>query len=138
MREVTPSVGQARIIERAAEVTASDSRIQAAWLGGSFAAGTADEFSDIDLHCAISADSAGWFRGHWADLARQITPVVLTAPIPGVIGGLVITPEWAHLDIVLHPVDPAAGLDPWRRGPVRPLFDRVGPRTARSCGAMSA
>jgi hypothetical protein len=121
-----PAGGQARLIGRAAEVAASDDRVQAAWLSGSFAAGTADEFSDIDLHCAITAESAGWFREHWADFARRISPVVLAGPIPGVIGGYAITPEWLHLDIVLHPLDAPAGFDPRRHGPVRPLFDRIG------------
>jgi hypothetical protein len=121
------TAGQDRLIERAADVTASDDRIRAAWLAGSFAAGTADEFSDIDLHCAISADSADWFREHWADLARRITPVVLAGPIPGVLGGYVITPDWMHLDIVLHPVDTPAHFDSRSRGrPILPLFDRAG------------
>ena len=133
---------QDRLIERAADVTASDERIRAAWLAGSFAAGTADEFSDIDLHCAISADSADWFREHWADLARQITPVVLAGPIPGVLGGYVITPDWMHLDIVLHPVDTPAGFDSRSRGrPIRPLFDRAGllpPETTTPADTSSA
>lgn len=118
-----PTSAQAELIERATEVVSSDDRIQAAWLAGSFAAGTADEFSDIDLHCAISDESADWFRAHWTDLARQISPVVLASPIPGLIGGYCITPQWLHFDIVLHQ---AGGLDPKRTGPVRPLFDRAG------------
>ncbi|HTU04221.1 MAG TPA: hypothetical protein VMG13_01600, partial [Trebonia sp.] len=118
---------QDRLIERVADVTAADGRIRAAWLAGSFAAGTADEFSDIDLHCAISADSVDWFREHWADFARRITPVVLAGPIPGVLGGYVITPDWMHLDIVLHPVDTPADFDSRSRGrPIQPLFDRAG------------
>jgi hypothetical protein len=116
---------QARLIERCIEVVSSDERIEAAWLAGSFAVGTADEFSDIDLHCAISDESADWFREHWSDLARKISPVVLATPLSasGVIGGYAITPEWQHFDIVMYPM---ARFDPYRVGPMRPLFDRAG------------
>jgi hypothetical protein len=123
--EFAPTSEQARLIKRCTEVVSSDERIQAAWLAGSFAAGTADEFSDIDLHCAISDESADWFREHWSDLARQISPVVLAAPLSasGVIGGYVITPEWQHFDIVMYPM---AHFAPDQVGPMRPLFDRGG------------
>jgi hypothetical protein len=116
---------QARLIKRCTEVVSSDERIRAAWLAGSFAAGTADEFSDIDLHCAISDESVGWFREHWSDLARRISPVVLASPLSaaGVIGGYVITPEWQHFDIVMYPM---AHFDSSRTGPMRPLLDRGG------------
>src|ERR1700735_5174702 len=99
-----PTSTQAKLIERATEVASSDERIQAAWLVGSFAAGTAASFSDIDLHCAITDESADWFREHWTEVARQISPLVLATPLPGLIGGYAITPEWMHFDIVMHPV----------------------------------
>ncbi len=118
-----PTSAQARLIERATEVARSDERILAAWLAGSFATGTADAFSDIDLHCVISDDSAAWFRDHWADLARQISPLVLASPLPGLIGGYAITPEWLHIDVVMHP---AGQFDPLRARALRPLFDRTG------------
>jgi len=122
-RAFAPTSEQAGLIERATEVVSSDERIQAAGLTGSFAAGTADEFSDIDLHCVISDDSAGWFREHWTDLARRISPYVLASPIPGLIGGYVVTPEWLHVDIVMQPL---AAFDPGQASPMRPLFDRNG------------
>jgi hypothetical protein len=118
-----PTSAQAWLIERATEVAQSDERILAAWLAGSFATGTADAYSDIDLHCAISDDSAPWFRDHWADLARQISPVVLASPLPGLIGGYAITPGWLHFDIVMHQ---AGHFDSARAGALRPLFDRTG------------
>jgi hypothetical protein len=66
---------------------------------------------DIDLHRAVTDESTGWFTGHWSDIARKTTPLVLAGPIPGVLGGFAITPEWLHLDLVFHPrsqCDPAA------------------------------
>jgi hypothetical protein len=120
----TPPTGaQREMIEKACAVAAADDRIVAAWLDGSFAAGTADAFSDIDLHCAITDESADWFAGHWSDLARQVTPLVLAAPIPGVLGGYVITPEWLHLDLVFHR---RSQCDPSALTSVKPLFDRTG------------
>jgi hypothetical protein len=68
------TAAQQDLIARAHAVAAADSRIVAAWLGGSFAAGTADAYSDIDLNCAITDESADWFTAHWDELARQITP----------------------------------------------------------------
>jgi predicted nucleotidyltransferase len=45
------------LIERASSVFKADGRIEAAWLEGSFAAGTADEWSDIDLNVAVADES---------------------------------------------------------------------------------
>jgi hypothetical protein len=118
-----PTDAQLAIISRARAAAAADDRIVAAWLDGSFAAGTADAFSDIDLHCAVTDESAGWFSGHWSDLAKRITPLVLAGPIPGVLGGFVITPQWLHLDLVFHP---RSQCDPAALTSVRPLFDRTG------------
>ncbi len=118
-----PTAEQRELTEAARAVIAADERVVAAWLGGSFAAGTADAYSDIDLHCAVADESAGWFAEHWSDVAAQITPLVRAGPIPGVAGGFVITPDWLHLDLVFHPrsqVSPAALTR------ARPLFDRTG------------
>jgi hypothetical protein len=130
------------MISSARAATEADGRIVAAWLEGSFAAGTADAFSDIDLHCAVTDDSADWFAAHWAGIARQIAPVVLAGPIPGVRGGYVITPEWLHLDLVFHL---RSQCEPSRLTAVSPLFDRtgallpVGPAaTAPSVGSSAA
>ena len=96
----------------------------AAWLVSSFANGLADVYSDVDLHCLISDASAEWFREHWADVAVAMAgPVVLTQPIPGVIGGLAITPDWVHLDLVLHP---RSEVDLSTAEGLKPLYDSTG------------
>jgi hypothetical protein len=41
---------QQELIARAGEIVRADERILAAWLAGSFAAGTADEYSDVNLY----------------------------------------------------------------------------------------
>lgn len=80
---------------------AKDHAVRAAWVGGSLARGTADDWSDIDLHLLVTDPDefgrgiAGWF-------ARTM-PTVLADPIPGVPGGfLFVTPDWIHVDVIVH------------------------------------
>jgi hypothetical protein len=107
---VTPE--QQTIITRAASLASSDDRIEAAWLAGSFGTGRADDHSDIDLHLLVPPSFS------WRDFADALAPHVLLMPIPGVDGGVLITPEWTHVDIVCHPSLPTP-----LRG-CRPLVDR--------------
>jgi hypothetical protein len=109
---VTPE--QHSIITRATELAEADTRIKAAWLAGSFGTGRDDDYSDVDLHLLVPPDFS------WQDFARLLAPSVLLAPIPGVSGGLLITPEWTHVDIVCHLSLPSP-----LRG-CRPLVDRAG------------
>lgn len=113
---------QRSVIDRAPGVLAADDRILAAWLVGSFATGRADAYSDIDLHCLITDDSVEWFRHHWAQTAAELAgPLVLAQEIPGTIGGYAITPDWLHLDLILHH---RSTLDPNTISGLRPLYDR--------------
>jgi predicted nucleotidyltransferase len=76
-----------------------DPAVLAAWVGGSLARDTADDWSDIDLHLLVARPDefavADWF-------ARTL-PAVLADPIPGVPDGYVfVTPEWIHVDVIVH------------------------------------
>lgn len=51
--ETLPSLPQSRTVRDLAPRLWQDERIVAIWLGGSFAAGTADQYSDIDLRIAL-------------------------------------------------------------------------------------
>jgi hypothetical protein len=89
---------QRALIERARTVVAGDDRILAAWLAGSYATGQADAYSDVDLHCMITEDSATWFAEHWPETAAGIAgPLVLASGLPGLIGGYALTADWLHL-----------------------------------------
>lgn len=115
---------QRDLIERARRVAADEDRILAAWLVGSFATGQADAYSDVDLHCLINDESADWFREHWADTAVAIAgPLVLARSIPGTIGGFCLTPDWLHLDLIMHP---RSELDPHTVAGLDPLYDSSG------------
>lgn len=95
--------------------------ILAAWLGGSLARGTADDWSDIDLHVIVA--STDEFGARVVDWFGEMMPPVLADPIPGVQGGyLFVTPEWVHVDVIVH------GRDGFTQDayPARVLLDPLG------------
>jgi predicted nucleotidyltransferase len=101
-----------------------DDRILGVYLIGSYGSGEADRFSDVDVHCVVTDDSLGWFEQNWADVLRTLAgPTVLADRIPGLVGGLGITPDWLHVDLVIHPL---ASFDRCQYDGVRVLFDRDG------------
>lgn len=113
----------AALIERAGRTAFGEERILAACLLGSFATGRADAFSDVDFHCVVEDDDAEWFRENWRPLAERMTDAVHTGVIPNMIGGLAITPQWQHLDLVFHPRSHFRQED---HPALWPLFDRTG------------
>jgi predicted nucleotidyltransferase len=112
---------QRELIERAASVAAADLRIVAAFLGGSFADGTADDYADIDLHIVVEDVAYDDFREGWVDFANAIAPMVHTKSLGVVVGGYAITADWLHLDVVVHE---RSGFE--IEYGCRPLFDRAG------------
>jgi hypothetical protein len=95
--------------------------VLAAWVGGSLARDTADDWSDIDLHVLVADPEQ--FGGGIAEWFGRTMPTVLADTIPGVPGGfLFVTPEWIHVDVIVH----------GRQGfsqdefPARVLFDSSG------------
>lgn len=109
----------------------ADHAIRAAWVGGSLARGIADDWSDIDLHVAVR-DVAGFEAERW--MARRFT-LVLADRIPGMTDGyLFLTPEWVHIDLVVHPVDDLDQGDL----PSRVLIDREAVLVDRPGGEISA
>ncbi len=107
------------MLDRLWEACEREADVRAAWLGGSLARGIADDWSDIDLHLAVSDpeefDPIAWLG--------TLTPLVLADGIPGVPGGFVfLTSDWIHVDIIVHP---AAELDQGEL-PARVVLDRDG------------
>ncbi|MBP2354267.1 putative nucleotidyltransferase [Kribbella aluminosa] len=115
---------QQAVIKRAAEVLLADERVLGVYLIGSYATGAADRFSDVDVHLVVTDDSTDWYTEHWDDVLRELTgPTVLADRLPGMIGGLGITPDWLHVDLIVHPL---AGFDRFQYDGVKVLFDRDG------------
>jgi hypothetical protein len=75
--------------------------VLAAWVGGSLARGTADDWSDLDLHLLV--EDAEEFSGRVLDWFARSMPTVLADRIPGVDGGFIfVTPDWIHVDVIVH------------------------------------
>jgi hypothetical protein len=75
--------------------------ILAAWVGGSLARDTADDWSDIDLHLLVADPET--FGGVITDWFTGTMPAVHADRIPGVAGGFIfVTPDWLHVDVIVH------------------------------------
>ena len=119
-----PIVRHRQIIERAEHVLFADHRIMGAYLIGSYAAGTADHYSDIDLHCVVADDD---LAACLADLDTILEAIggrpVLVDAIPGVAGAVAFTADWQQIDLIMHA---ASEYDPHEYDAVKPIFDRTG------------
>ncbi len=51
-----PDLPQVKYIHHAAQALGPRQGVQALWLGGSFARGDADRFSDVDMRIAVARD----------------------------------------------------------------------------------
>lgn len=115
---------QQAVIARAAEVLPGDERVLGVYLIGSYATGAADRFSDVDVHLVVTDDSVEWYGEHWDEVLRELTgPTAWADRLPGLIGGLGITEDWLHVDLIVHP---RASFDRFQYDGVRVLFDRDG------------
>lgn len=87
--------------ERAQAVLGADERVRSVELGGSVAAGTADEWSDLDLQVVAHADHHDGFLADWPVWLAEITPTVFArTPIaPFIVNA--VTADGLTLDIVV-------------------------------------
>lgn len=60
------------LLGRAAALLAADSRVTAAWVGGSVGRGDADALSDLDLHIVIDDDHIGAVTAHRRGYVTQV------------------------------------------------------------------
>jgi predicted nucleotidyltransferase len=103
------------------DACSEDPAVLAAWVGGSLARDTADDWSDIDLHLLV--DDLAAFEHGVTEWFTRMMPVVLADEIPGVPGGhLFVTPDWVHVDLIVHDREGFAQDD----YPARVLLDRDG------------
>jgi predicted nucleotidyltransferase len=98
---------------------ADDGRIRTVWLEGSLAEGSADDWSDIDLHIAVR-EPEGFGAIEWLDSQVHL---VLSDAIPGLTGAFIcLTSDWIHIDVNVH----ASVSDRSPDGTHRVLLDRDG------------
>lgn len=114
---------QLALIDRARTVLRAEPRVLAAWLAGSHARGEADAYSDVDVHCLVADEDAGWFAEHWTELADQLLVAEMRHELRGLIGGVCVSGDWLHLDLFFYP---RSAFDPAALAECEPLFDRTG------------
>lgn len=96
-----------QLYARALSVLSRDARVGSVKLAGSIAAGTADEWSDLDLHVVTLAEHHDAFLADWPSWLAAITPTVFArTPIaPFIIN--TVTADGLTLDIAVF-----AGAEP--------------------------
>lgn len=131
IRQATTQPHEA-FIARACEVLSEDDRVLAAYLVGGFAVGMGDAFSDVDLHIVIADEAADELADTWRDLVQHIAPTISAEafgthnparPRSQAIGGVCITPDWLHFDVVFRP---ASTVDARAIEGMVPLLDKAG------------
>ena len=76
-----------------------DGRIRSVWLEGSLAQGSADDWSDIDLHLAV-IQPENFAAIEWLDSKVHL---VLADAIPGLSGSFIcLTSDWIQIDLNVH------------------------------------
>jgi predicted nucleotidyltransferase len=124
--DVQPSPPHQAIIDRFIAACQIDERVVAAFLGGSYARGTADTFSDLDL-CLITTDDshADFIAGREAFMRQLGEPVFLE--------------DFDHPDIVFYVFANGAegelgiGRERWVKRPISKWRRRYPPRRYRLC-----
>jgi Nucleotidyltransferase domain len=96
------------LFKRANEVLSDDHRVRSVTLGGSVGAGTADQWSDLDLAIVTEPDHHDEFISDWPNWLERITPTVFArTPIAPFIVNTV-TDEGLTLDLVIWSGDAPA------------------------------
>ncbi len=89
------------LFERVKELLSHDNRVRSIALGGSVGAGTADQWSDLDLAIVTEPDQHDEFIGDWPNWLERITPTVFArTPLASFIINA-ITDEGLTLDLVI-------------------------------------
>ncbi len=91
-----------KYLEALAHKVGSDMRILAVWLEGSFAKGTADRYSDLDIHLLVAEKDKETFQQELESWLSDIQPLVLFKnTFPGQIITAITTAS-LRLDVWLH------------------------------------
>ena len=90
------------LYERAVAVLGADDRVESVAISGSVGAGTADEWSDLDLQVVARVDGYDDFLRDWPDWLAAITPTVFArTPIaPFIINA--VTTDGLTLDLAVY------------------------------------
>jgi hypothetical protein len=114
---------QEALIAHARDVFTADERVVAAYLVGGFAVGQGDAWSDVDLQCLVRDDAEQEVASSWREIANAIAPTAYIQAFVGTTGGVCITPQWLHFDVVFHAT---SSVDPETVEGMVPLVDKAG------------
>ncbi len=131
---------QQDLIDRVVEDLALDPQVRGLWLTGSFGAGTADEFSDVDMFVLVADSHLAAFVDGWLEqVAPRYRPLLARRLAPAPVFNHVLD-GWLRWDVVvggpadLNDLEPDAVMELFSRDAVRPSPSRregVHPETVR-------
>ncbi len=117
---------QQDLIDRVVDDLATDPRVRGLWLTGSFGAGTADEYSDVDMFLLVSDAHLPGFVDEWpARVAPRYRPLLARRLGPAPVFNHVLA-GWLRWDVVvggpadLNDLDPDHVMELFNRDGVRP------------------
>ncbi len=120
---------QQELIDRVVDDLAPDPRVRGLWLTGSFGAGTADEYSDVDMFVLVADAHVGGYAAEWLDRVAARYEPLLARRLGGAPVFNHVLPGWLRWDVV---VGGPAGLNDLDPDLVMELLNRDGVRPAPS------
>lgn len=116
-------LGQSELIEYVKKVLSRDDRVLGVWLVGSYAAGTYDRFSDVDLLVVVDPGDLPGFCTDWPRICAEIAPTVFQRQIGDLPIFNQITPDWLRFDVSVGTTEELRGRT---RSNVSPVLDPKG------------
>ena len=84
--DVPFAVRRGELIDRAVAILSADARFPAGWLEGSLADGSADSYSDIDLHLSVVESAWDEVWNERRSVIERVAPILASLDIMGVFG----------------------------------------------------
>ena len=112
---------QDTMIARVADSFGGDPRIAALFLSGSFGAGTADAFSDVDLLAIADPAEHEGLAADWRKTLETIAPIVHYNRLPHALVLNAVTDDWLRIDLHIASVEHLAHA---AQDSLKPLVDR--------------
>ena len=117
---------QQDLVDRVVDDLAADPRVRGLWLTGSFGAGTADEYSDVDMFVLVAEAHVDGYASEWLGrVAPRYRPLLVRRRGPGAVFEHLL-PGWLRWDVVvggpagLNDLDPDRVLELLNRDSVHP------------------
>ena len=117
--------GRERLLEAALERFVGDPAVVGVFLGGSLAARSADEYSDIDLRVAVGDADHSWFVEHRREITKSWPGFLFNEWMPGAQHCVSHFRPFNKIDIFYYAVS-ALKASPWYGLPIRILHDPRG------------